>query len=588
MEYKDFVLQLDRAPGGQGFVSRVIQSPAGEAEAPFVSPVAPEELNRLWQTALEVRYRGVRDFRPPAAPSSMSPLTAELSLEELGNRLFQALFAGPVRTCWARSTALYPDGVLRLKLQLNLVDPALAPLADLPWEYLFSLEQGGFIGLRRSTPILRHLRLPLQMAEPPVAQPLRVLVVSAQHRSMPWLTLQEEGERIATALTGLPGVETLPLHNPAIEDLRNALLTKDFHILHFMGHGGFDAASGQGVLYFTGRNGELLAISGGLLATHLAGFPFLRLVFLNACETARANSRAPFAGVAAALLKAGLPAVIAMQRPVQDKAALEFSRTVYHRLASGDPIDAAVTEGRLAITRDRGALLDWGTPVLFLRTEALFAEKPTVLEKNIQFAEPKQKPKQRNLYPALLAGILAAGLGIAGMLEPWKFLQGAEPTTTPYTSTEALVTNDKPLTTDSLPHPEVEPAPPRRQREIEAGQRSTQQQDKEILTEPAQTEPVPEPPKPKPEPPSSYELSEGTPVHIPGLDAEVSAQFFERNGFSFARFSVGPSGQGMLQQPPVMGPGPLEFPASNGTYHLDVLSLNLAERRARVRLRLDS
>lgn len=573
MEHKDFVLQLDRAPGGQGFVSRVIHSPEeGEAEAPFVSPVTPEELDRFWRTAFEIRYRGARDLNPSAGLPVVDPLAAELSLEELGDRLFQALFQGPVRTCWARSTARRPGGKLRLKLQLNPTDPALAPLADLPWEYLYSLEHGGFLGLQRSTPILRHLRLPLQMGEPPVAQPLRVLVVSAQPHSMRWLELQEEGKRIAAALADLPGIETLPLHNPTIEDIRNALLEKDFHIFHFMGHGGFDTASGQGVLYFTGKNGELLPVSGGTLANHLAGFHSLRLVFVNACETARANGRAPFAGVAAALLKSGLPAVIAMQRPIQDEAALEFSRTVYHRIAAGDLIDAAVTEGRLAITRDQGARLDWGTPVLFLRTQALFAEKPTTA------VPPEQLPEstRRSLYPGILVGILTLGIGIASMQWPWRLQRHMEPNSSPSPSLkEEKVASVSDLTSETAPPPNLEPvASP------------VQEQEQDIRSLPTRTKPVPEPTHSRPAAPSSFELSRDNSVVIPGL-AEVSAHFFERSGFHLARFSVAPPGQGLLEQPPVMGPKSIQFPAPKGTYHLDVLSLNAVEGRARVRLRFE-
>src|SRR6476659_2437529 len=106
VDYQDFVLQLDRAPGEQGFLTRVIRSPAGEAEAPFVNPIAPQELTGLWQEALAARRasRGERDLGAgPAIINSMP--SAELLLEELGDRLFKALFRGPVRNCWMRSLA---------------------------------------------------------------------------------------------------------------------------------------------------------------------------------------------------------------------------------------------------------------------------------------------------------------------------------------------------------------------------------------------------------------------------------------------------------------------------------------------------
>src|SRR5436309_9176329 len=132
MDYQDFVLQLDRAPGEPGFLTRVLRSSAGEAEEPFVNPLSPDELDDLWRTAHATRQasleRGLRDLGAKA-PTASSPVAAELSLEDLGGRLFQALFRGPVRSCWSRSLAeseRLPERGLRLKLQLDVSDPLLA------------------------------------------------------------------------------------------------------------------------------------------------------------------------------------------------------------------------------------------------------------------------------------------------------------------------------------------------------------------------------------------------------------------------------------------------------------------------------
>jgi hypothetical protein len=582
MNYQDFVLQLDRAPGGQGFLTRVIRSPAGEAEAPFVNPISTTELDGLWWTALAARQAN-RDLKSNSTLSTSSPLAAELSLEDLGDRLFQALFQGPVRSCWARSLAeseqLAARG-LRLKLQLNVADPHIASLVELPWECLFSAEQGGFLGLQRKTPILRHLRLPLPVGQAPVAQPLRILTVSSQPRSMPPLALGDEGEKIIAALGNLPGVETLQLHNPSVEDLREALLQREFHVLHFMGHGGFDPKSGQGLLYFTGRDGFPVPVSGTLLASHLASLSTLRLVFVNACETARASARAPFAGVATALLRVGVLAVIAMQRPIQDGSALEFSRTVYHRLAAGDPIDAAVTEGRLAIARGHGALLEWGTPVLFLRAEDgwLFAsaspagsvEIPPLMPPQVSSAVPPPVRSHRPLTSLLLAGGLA--LGLAGSLQLFR-------ATTPETRQEGAMTSDPPstdvplITTDTRsPSPQRDPSEQKKDRPDRQREPTKEKSEKT--------------PRLAPHPNSSYTVSEGSPASVPALNAEVGANFYEREGHAFARFWITPPGEGMLQPAPVVGPGPIEFPTQNGTYRLDVLSLDLTQKRATVHLSL--
>ena len=94
----------------------------------------------------------------------------------------------------------------------------------------------------------------------------------------------------------------------------------------------------------------------------------LRLVFLNACKTAATSARAASIrspGVATSLIQAGVPAVVAMQFPISDKAAVTFSETFYQSIAKGDPVDVAMAEGRKKLWH----LEEWATPVLFLRSK---------------------------------------------------------------------------------------------------------------------------------------------------------------------------------------------------------------------------
>ncbi len=63
----------------------------------------------------------------------------------------------------------------------------------------------------------------------------------------------------------------------------------------------------------------------------------------------------------------GVPAVVAMQRPISDRAAIGFSTAFYRHLARGDSLDIALTEGRQAIHSVRSDTCEWATPVLFLR-----------------------------------------------------------------------------------------------------------------------------------------------------------------------------------------------------------------------------
>ena len=150
-----------------------------------------------------------------------------------------------------------------------------------------------------------------------------------------------------------------------------------------MGHGSFDERNGEGGLVFERIDGTGQPLEGRRLAQLLHDFESLRLVVLNACHTAQAvgaQGPNPFAGAASSLVMGGVPAVVAMSGPVSDLAAVAFSRTFYQRLTAGDPIEAAVTEGRLAIQRAEPGDGAWATPALFLRSQdgMLFAPRSTV------------------------------------------------------------------------------------------------------------------------------------------------------------------------------------------------------------------
>jgi hypothetical protein len=72
-----------------------------------------------------------------------------------------------------------------------------------------------------------------------------------------------------------------------------------------------------------------------------------------------------------------------MQLPVSDQATISFSRAFYQRLAAGDPVDAAVTEGRQAMHSAYPAGFEWATPVLFMRTPngEIFKQEESLAEK---------------------------------------------------------------------------------------------------------------------------------------------------------------------------------------------------------------
>ena len=85
---------------------------------------------------------------------------------------------------------------------------------------------------------------------------------------------------------------------------------------------------------------------------------------LNACEGGRGSPEDPYGGAAQALVRAQIPAVIAMQFEISDAAASLFAREFYGALADGFPVDASLGEARKAMFADPHSV-EWGTPVLY-------------------------------------------------------------------------------------------------------------------------------------------------------------------------------------------------------------------------------
>src|SRR5271157_3467248 len=110
-------------------------------------------------------------------------------------------------------------------------------------------------------------------------------------------------------------------------------------ILHYGGHVGGDRL----FLESTGAEGAVAHAEG--LATFLGQRRGLQLVFLNGCST-----RAQVAG----LLDAGVSAVIATARAIDDGVAREFAAAFYTELAAGLPLRAAYEASRGRVLAAKG------------------------------------------------------------------------------------------------------------------------------------------------------------------------------------------------------------------------------------------
>jgi hypothetical protein len=358
MDYDDFELQLGPPVTG-GYLVRVLQSPAGQGEAVIRLP--------------EEERRAARDLRLRTG--------SEIPSTETGGQLFGSLFTGPIRELFLQSLSLAgPQRGLRIRLRINPRGDGLESLHRQPWELLYREATDDFLALSRRTPIVRALDLARPVPTYPFDPPLRILAVASQGPKEDLLNLGEELRQLRDALSHSAGTVLEVLENPGARTLRDVLESASFHALHYMGHGSFDPVTGEGGLLLRGPDGKREHLSGRHLTTKIKDVSSLRLVVLNACETAVVSGSPdhnPFAGVAAALLLGGVPAVVAMQSSIADHHAIAFSTAFYQQVARGMPIDEAVVEGRQAIHSLNPGGSDWSIPVLFLRTPTgeLFARR---------------------------------------------------------------------------------------------------------------------------------------------------------------------------------------------------------------------
>jgi hypothetical protein len=346
--------------------------PADDVGARVSVRARGQQADRALHLPADERRRIAAWFEAAVAGSADA---ADATPQEIGARLFTAAFDdGPLRL-WNQVR----DGARRLTLVLAW-DPDVPPLADLaalPWELLFDPLRGAFVADSR-TALVRRIEAP--PAAPPRARtgPLRVQVVAASPSVCPLPELEAEldglrevalhlgahGCRLAQR-AGFASIELRVCEHATALQLTEAL-AGGADVLHVAAHGGWDAERDAGVVLLEHAGGaEPLSAERFAALVAPAG---LTLAVLNACYGARvaAAGRPGGESLAVALIRCGVPAVVAMQERFDARAARVFAHTFYAHLLAGEPAPNALHQSRLAL-RAHGPGVDWAAPALYLR-----------------------------------------------------------------------------------------------------------------------------------------------------------------------------------------------------------------------------
>ncbi len=221
----------------------------------------------------------------------------------------------------------------------------------------------------------------LPVVEP--GQPLKILMVLAAPNDQEALALKQEALHLQEELQGVlrngnrnsrfSEIRLTILEQPGREQLTQALEHNHFQVLHYAGHSSLGAAGGK--LYLvSNRTGLTETLSGEDLAGLLVNNG-IRMAVFNSCRgvytaTTESASEVGEGNLAEALVKRGIPAVLAMAERIPDDVALNLSRLFYRNLKQLYPIDLSLSRARQGLLSSYGSnQLYWALPILYLHPE---------------------------------------------------------------------------------------------------------------------------------------------------------------------------------------------------------------------------
>ncbi|HEU4328367.1 MAG TPA: tetratricopeptide repeat protein [Roseiflexaceae bacterium] len=319
----------------------------------------------------------------PGNPTPVTPLAApapvrfdqerlrSLALDPsaYGAALSAMLFASqPLHTAFAQARAVVAQRATPLRLCLT-IQPSAEELHALRWECLADPEMPEQ-PLAATTHVLLSRVLPCADWQPlpdPPSGRLRSLALVAAPRDLPDYDLSPiaAAQEIAQFRAHLGGSDLCVLGDdmPATLDALLGRLHSGCDLLFLLAHGRCDE-EGQTWLYLEDDAGDTAPVPGGILVDRIAALAEKpRLVILACCESAGDGNSVALAAIGPQLVRAGVPAVLAMQGRISQTTLARFIPALLQALLEDGRIDRAVARAR-SLVRDRP---DWWGPALWMR-----------------------------------------------------------------------------------------------------------------------------------------------------------------------------------------------------------------------------
>jgi hypothetical protein len=381
---------------------------------------------------VEITSEG-REFPRGYLAADIVPWVPTVWLEKDGERLFNRLIHDPrLRSAWDTMVGARPNRRIRLR-----IDHAAPELQPLPWELMRDTTQGAItctLSADRNTPFSRYVPGQSRRWSCFSTHPIKLLVVIANPQDLDKyhlsaLDVETEEGIIRGALGSLEGkkqVEVSFLPPPVTLAALNSELGKRYQILHYVGHGRYLDQEEQAFLSLANQANRTVWVSDRQFAEMLARKDgTLGLVFLASCQTGMSSPQTPFRGLAAQVVAAGIPAVLAMQDLVSVDMTRQLTETFYQELLSHGQVDVALNEARGAVIV-REMVGSWGNAALFSRLKGnrifklldMAAERESHISKaatipsgttrgGVLELAASQTPQENREMQATLGGVLA-------------------------------------------------------------------------------------------------------------------------------------------------------------------------------------
>ena len=285
---------------------------------------------------------------------------------EFGKMLYSRVFSGELGEYFSKSLKEVQENGSGLRISLRC-DEDVPEIATLPWEYLHDEED--FLITRRSILISRLPAGVKKKELAPLDSVLRMLVIISapdDPRISP-LNTEKEQEIILEAVDKLEREQKIKVdftEDATFENIEGYLNERNYHIVHFTGHG--INIDGKGHLVFETEDRKAKLIDNKTLSD-LFSERGIRLVVLSSCESAKGSNKEAFGDLASMLSQRRIPAVVAMQYSVIDDVATKFAYNFYKTISDGKPVDLALKEARIVMKNsEKSNGLDFATPVMYL------------------------------------------------------------------------------------------------------------------------------------------------------------------------------------------------------------------------------